>query len=106
MYSNDRKTGFSVLDLLVKIIFAALFVFLLIWLFKKNVPNMTAFYSNVFRENIKYMQEAGESYFTDERMPKEVGQTEKISLSDMYDKKLILNISLNRWFNYGRSLFE
>ena len=44
MYSNDRKTGFSVLDLLVKIIFAALFVFLLIWLFKKNVPNMTAFY--------------------------------------------------------------
>ena len=90
MYSNDRKTGFSVLDLLVKIIFAALFVFLLIWLFKKNVPNMTAFYSNVFRENIKYMQEAGESYFTDERMPKEVGQTEKISLSDMYDKKLIL----------------
>ena len=90
MYSNDRKTGFSVLDLLVKIIFAALFVFLLIWLFKKNVPNMTAFYSNVFRENIKYMQEAGESYFTDERMPKEVGQTEKISLSDMYDKKLII----------------
>ena len=90
MYSNDRKTGFSVLDLLVKIIFAALFVFLLIWLFKKNVPNMTAFYSNVFRENIKYMQEAGESYFTDEKMPKEVGQTEKITLSDMYDKKLIL----------------
>lgn len=90
MYSNDRKTGFSVLDLLVKIIFAALFVFLLIWLFKKNVPNMTAFYSNVFRENIKYMQEAGESYFTDERMPKEVGQSTKISLADMYDKKLIL----------------
>ena len=29
MYSNDRKTGFSVLDLLVKIIFAALFVLLL-----------------------------------------------------------------------------
>lgn len=90
MYSNDRKTGFSVLDLLVKIIFAALFVFLLIWLFKKNVPNMAPFYSNVFRENIKYMQEAGESYFTDERMPKEVGQSTKISLADMYDKKLIL----------------
>ena len=106
MYSNDRKTGFSVLDLLVKIIFAALFVFLLIWLFKKNVPNMAPFYSNVFRENIKYMQEAGESYFTDDRMPKEVGQSTQISLADMYDKKLILNISLNRWFNYGRSLFE
>ena len=90
MYSNDRKTGFSVLDLLVKIIFAALFVFLLIWLFKKNVPNMAPFYSNVFRENIKYMQEAGESYFTDDRMPKEVGQSTQISLADMYDKKLIL----------------
>jgi len=31
MYSNDKK-GFSILDLLVKIIFAALFIFILIWI--------------------------------------------------------------------------
>ena len=87
MYSNDRKTGFSVLDLLVKIIFAALFIFILIWLFEKKVPNMTPFYSNVFRENIKYMQEAGESYFTDDKTPKNIGESTKISLGEMFDKK-------------------
>ena len=52
MYSNDRKNGFSILDLLVKIIFAGLFIFILVWLFQKKVPNMKPFYSNVFRENI------------------------------------------------------
>ena len=67
-----------------------MFIFILIWLFEKNVPNMKPFYSNVFRENIKYMQEAGESYFTDDKLPKEIGDTNRISLADMFDKKLVL----------------
>ncbi len=89
MYSNEKK-GFSLLDLIVKIIFAALFIFILVWLFQKKVPNMAPFYSNVFRENIAYMQEAGESYFTDDKMPKEIGQEEKISLDSMIQRKLII----------------
>ena len=90
MYSNERGSRFSILDIVVKLIFAALFIFILVWLFQKNVPNMAPFYSNVFRENIKYMQEAGESYFTDDKLPKEIGQSNKISLADMFDKKLVL----------------
>lgn len=90
MYSNDSRNGFSIVDILVKIIFAGLFIFILIWLFNKNVPNMKPFYSNVFRENIKYMQEAGESYFTDDKMPKNIGDTVKITLGEMFDRKLIL----------------
>ena len=90
MYSNERGSRFSILDIVVKLIFAALFIFILMWLFEKNVPNMKPFYSNVFRENIKYMQEAGESYFTDDKLPKEIGETNRISLADMFDKKLVL----------------
>ena len=89
MYSNEKK-GFSLLDLIVKIIFAALFIFILVWLFQKKVPNMAPFYSNVFRENIAYMQSAGESYFTDDKMPKEIGQEEKITLDSMIQRKLII----------------
>ena len=37
MYSNDNKNGFSILDLIVKIIFAGLFIFILVWLFNKKV---------------------------------------------------------------------
>ena len=90
MYKNESKNGFSIIDIIVKIIFAGLFIFLLIWLFQKKVPNMTPFYSNVFRENIKYMQDAGESYFTDDKMPKNVGDEVKLTLSEMIDKKLII----------------
>ena len=39
MYSNERKNGFSILDLLVKIIFAGVFIFILIWLFNKKMPD-------------------------------------------------------------------
>jgi len=90
MYSNSNKKGFSILDLIVKIIFAGLLIFILVWLFNKKVPNMKPFYSNVFRENIKYMQEAGEGYFTDDKMPTEVGESKKIALRQMIDQKLIL----------------
>ena len=89
MYSNERGSRFNVLDIFIKIIFAAVFIGILVWLFPK-VPNMTAFYSNVFRENIKYMQEAGESYFTTDLLPNEIGKEVKISLSEMFEKKLIL----------------
>ena len=89
MYSNDKK-GFSILDLLVKIIFAGVFIFILIWLFQKKVPNMTPFYSNVFRENIKYMQDAGENYFTDDKMPTTVGETYKLTLEEMEKLNLII----------------
>lgn len=90
MYSNDKRNGFSILDLMIKIIFACLFIFILVWLFQKKVPSMTPFYSNVFRENIKYMQEAGESYFTDDKMPTEIGSEVKITLNDMINRKLII----------------
>ena len=90
MYSNERGSRFSLLDIVVKLIFAALFIFILVWLFQKNVPNMAPFFSNVFREYIKYMQEGGESYFTDDKLPKEIGQSNRISLADMFDKKLVL----------------
>ena len=89
MYSNEKK-GFSILDIIVKMILFGLFIFILVWLFNKKVPNMAPFYSNVFRENIKYMQEAAESYFTDDKMPQEVGDEVKMTLSEMLDKKLLL----------------
>ena len=92
MYSNERKNGFSILDLLVKIIFAAIFIFILVWLFQKKIPNvnMTPFYSNVFRENIKYMQDAGEAYFTTDRLPVVEGESVKLTLEEMEGMNIVL----------------
>lgn len=89
MYSNERGSKFNILDLLVKIIFFILFILALLWLFPK-VPNMTPFYSNVFRENINAMQSAAEGYFTTDKMPKEVGESVKLTLSELFNMKLVL----------------
>lgn len=86
MYTNDKS--FSFRDLLIKIIFLGLFVALMIWLFPK--VNMKPFYSNVFRENISYMQEAAKSYFTTDKLPTEVYGTSKLTLKEMEEKHLII----------------
>ena len=90
MYSNEKNPGLNWKDLLIKLIFVVVFILLLIWLFKINTPNMKPFYSNQFRENIKYMQDEAESYYTNERLPKVVGDSADISLRDMINKNLIL----------------
>ncbi len=46
----------------------------------------------VFNDNIQNIKEAAISYFTNERLPQTVGDTVKITLKQMKDKKLVLNI--------------
>ena len=89
MYSSEKNPGINWKDLIVKAIFFVIFILILMWLFPK-VPNMTAFYSNVFRENISYMQDAAKSYYTNERLPKNVGDIAEMTLQDMIDKNLII----------------
>ena len=89
MYSSEKNPGIVWKDLIVKVIFFVIFILILMWLFPK-VPNMTAFYSNVFRENISYMQDAAKSYYTNERLPKNVGDMAEMTLQDMIDKNLII----------------
>ncbi len=89
MYDNERGTGLGIFNILGKIIFVIIFVLLMIWLYKK-VPNMTPFYNNVFRENISYMQNAAENHFTNERLPKVVGEEVKLTLQEMINQNLII----------------
>ena len=90
MYSNERGSRFNIIDLIVRIIFFLLFVFVLYWLFSNKMPNLTPFYSDVFRDNLEHMQKAGKSYFTDKLLPDEVGEEAKITLAEMFEKKLVL----------------
>ena len=46
----------------------------------------------VFNDNIRNIKEAAISYFTNARLPKELNETKKITLREMKDKKLVLNV--------------
>lgn len=109
MYAEEyEQRGFPFRDFLLKLILIIIFVFLLIWLLpkfisptvvnnSKNCPNnicdtsgLDALTSQIFADNLEKMKEAAISYYTDERLPKEVGESDKMTLSDMIGKHLIV----------------
>lgn len=85
-----NKKGFGLGTLIVRIILITLFILLLIWLFRNYSPNMKPFYNNVFRENISYMQDAAKSYFTNDKLPTENGESAKLTLKEMEEMKLLI----------------
>ena len=87
---NKNKKGFGLSSLILSIILITSFVLLLIWLFRNYSPNMKPFYSNVFRENISYMQDAAKSYFTNDQLPTEVGKSTRLTLKQMEEMKLLI----------------
>ncbi len=103
MYNEEyEKRGFPFKDFLLKLILIIIFVFLLVWLLPKfiaptinknlnnNNSEISALTSQIFYDNLEKMKEAAISYYTNERLPKEVGESDKMTLSDMIGKKIIL----------------
>ncbi len=84
---KSNKSGF-IRDIVIKVFLILLFVFLITLLFP--MPNLTPFYDAVFNNNVQTMKDAAEKYFTKERMPEKVGDSKKLTLQEMLDKKLIL----------------
>ena len=46
----------------------------------------------VFNDNIKNIKDAAINYFTNARLPKELNESKKITLREMKEKKLVLNV--------------
>ena len=112
MYTSEyEKRGFPFRDFLTKLILVIVFVLLLVLLLPKfiqpkivqqnctdskassNEECSTLAYSSltsqIFRDNLDEMKEAAVSYYTTERLPKNVGDKEKMTLQAMIEKKII-----------------
>ena len=87
MEFENRKSYF-IRDLIVRVLLIVLFIFLLMFLFP--MPNLTPFYDAIFNNNVQTMKEAAEKWYTTDRMPENEGDTEKLTLQEMLDKKLVL----------------
>ena len=109
MYREEYENrGFPFRDFLLKLILIIIFVFLLIWLLPKFISptitekenkngnnksetvDLSPLTSQIFADNLERMKDAAISYYTDERLPQEVGQSDTMTLSDMIGKKLIV----------------
>ena len=105
MYRDEyEQRGFPFRDFLLKLILIIFFVFLLIWLLPKFIkPTIVEKNTNktttvetkglsaqIFSNNLDKMKEAAIKYYTKDRLPKEVGQSDKMTLADMIGKKLLV----------------
>ena len=100
---EERKESFSVRSLILQILFVVLTVFLLLWLFPtknyvKDYANdaftekLQPLYNQIYNQNITTMKEAAINYFTTDRLPSKVGESVTITLKEMQDKKLVLDL--------------
>lgn len=103
MYSEEyERRGFPFKDFLLKLILVIIFAFLLAWLLPKFIePNvitnnnnsevdLSPLTSQIFADNLERMKEAAISYYTDERLPKDIGESHTMTLSDMIGEKIII----------------
>lgn len=99
MYTE--QTNFSIKNVILQFLFVALFIFILIWLFPlksdlnkavegANGTDLTVLTDRIFNENIISMKDAAKSYYTTSRLPQNVGDKVKMTLSEMLEKKIIL----------------
>ncbi len=89
--TNEGGTGAFIRDLVIKLIFVAILILLILWLYPK--PDMKPYYDRFFTENINLMKDTAKAYYTNERLPKEVDDKVTMKLSEMVNKHLILNLT-------------
>ena len=113
MYREEyEKRGFPIRGFLVKLILGILLILLLIWLVPKFVKpvatsnkngcsgeiceqlseklkGLDALTATIFANNIDKMKNAAISYYTNERLPKNIGDSTKMSLREMISKHIL-----------------
>lgn len=93
MYTDEteKRGGFPLRDFLLKLILIIIFVLLLIWLvpWPKGDSNQSL-KDQIFNANLQEMKEAGILYFTQERLPVNVGDRKTLTLQEMLELKLLI----------------
>lgn len=96
MYTENNNK--SLKTVFFKIILVVLFIFVLMLLFPTkgfmtNYIDKKTMQNDNFNSNIIAMATAGSGYFTGSRLPKNVGDKEKLTLKEIYDKKMMVRFT-------------
>ena len=93
----EENRRFSWADLFIKIIIVTIFILFTVWLLSLSTKGLSnsldVLTNNIFSQNIERMKNVGKEYFTLERLPEKVGDIKTLTLEDMYEKNLILELT-------------
>ncbi len=104
MYSDyEDKRSYPIRNLLIGLILVVVFVLLLVWLLPTSKVDLDGFKhvngkldiltDRIFAANVDSMKGAAINYYSVDRLPKEKGDKVKLSLKEMLDKKLLLEMN-------------
>ncbi len=92
---EEKNYDFNWVSLLIKVVIFVLFVLLAIWLVTKFINRDDKDGATKFDANIQLMKNAAIKYFVDDKLPSEEGKTNRLTLQEMINKKLVGKLTDN-----------
>jgi hypothetical protein len=93
MYDEeDNKRQVPVRTFIGILILIVIFILLLLWLLPMSNKNKNTDNNKVFNANLEEMKKVGISYYQGDNLPKNKDETVKMTLQEMLDKKLLLEL--------------
>ncbi len=96
MYTEENARGrFPLRDILLKAIVVIIFLILIIFIITKittpnsNVNKTDSNYDKVFSKNLETMENVAYEYYTADRLPKEIGDVNELTLREMINTNLL-----------------
>lgn len=93
---EEENRSFRLSGLFIKIALVIIFILFTVWLLSlsnKGVSDSLDVLTNeIFAENLEKMKKVGKEYFTKDKLPSKIGGIEKLTLKEMYEKKLLIEI--------------
>ncbi len=90
---EDRKYSFNWLNLFIKVLIFVIFALLSLWLVSKIILKNNADSKERFQNNLQHMKEVSREYFVSDNLPSSVGDKKRITLQEMYNNKLLLQLT-------------
>ena len=90
MYEEQEnyRVGINWKDIIIKVIAFAILIFIIIILIPR--PNLDPLYSQIFNQNISAMKEGATGYYTNDRLPENIGDYTKMTLEEMEAQNLVI----------------
>lgn len=105
---EERRSTFTVRDIIIQLFMVILFILIMIWLFPTKSylsenfvgkdelqseisEQLQALYGRLFADNLESMRDAAQGYFTNARLPQKIGDSVTLTLEEMLEKKLVLS---------------
>ena len=99
MYEEENK-GFAFKNIILKILFIVLLIFIIIWLFptKGYIKNLIdeklgTSATSIFNNNIEAMKTAGISYYNNKGLPEEENTKKRVTLKELLNEKMLVEFT-------------